>query len=653
MSDNWLEERVKGNIQALQNLYPELAPHLDISALDFDRLVAHDDGDWNLKKSDGSLLYQQGAQKDAPLQVNALVQRLGTNRILLNPPHVSGFEDDPRCQKFMETFLGHVSAGGVQFFSDRCDNSAVSVVSYGCGLAEHLEPMMDRFEVQSLSVVEPNVEFFQYSLVTFDWAGFLQRTLARHRKVHLVIGQPRHKGLGMLRTYLQENWGTFADGTVFFKLYNDEELDGFVTDFVAQHVPHLCSGFGFLDDELAMIRNSVGNLQGHKRVSILRDNRTANDVPFFIVGSGPSIDQTIEYVKQHSGQAVVLSCGTAIELLLKNGIKPDFHIELENVPEVYDALSRCNEKHSIADIHLIASNTIDPRVSTLFKKTSYFIRDGVVSYSFFALNPGTFINTPANAFPLVSNTAMSVARVLGGRKMYFFGVDMGTKDTSQHHSKHSAYTRGELDYPFQNDIEREGNFGGKVYCNQYYVMSISIKEIEIAATKGQIKYYNCSDGAKVIGMEPMQAKDIQLNPLAMRKGQVVRELTKHFDVYTEKKFLERWENAGHLDRLNRFEEMILAHFDKSTDSYVDLMKLMITLMKVLTAPSILERSIEQSIFKSAMAHPVVVAYYYMVRIGDPAQREFYAKEAKQALRSQFETSVAELRGVYEELGLEQ
>ena len=60
-----------------------------------------------------------------------------------------------------------------------------------------------------------------------------------------------------------------------------------------------------------LIRNEFKLLDDHPRLE--------KNLPAFIVGSGPSLDQSIAAIKRLQGQAIVFSCGTGLLPLLRNG----------------------------------------------------------------------------------------------------------------------------------------------------------------------------------------------------------------------------------------------------------------------------------------------------------------------------------------------
>ena len=69
-----------------------------------------------------------------------------------------------------------------------------------------------------------------------------------------------------------------------------------------------------------------------------------------------------------------------MKVLLNHKITPDFHVEIENVPAVVDyVLEPLSKNFDFSNTYLLASNTVDPRVSNYFKNIITSLR---INYNF-------------------------------------------------------------------------------------------------------------------------------------------------------------------------------------------------------------------------------------------------------------------------------
>jgi hypothetical protein len=215
---------------------------------------------------------------------------------------------------------------------------------------------------------------------------------------------------------------------------------------------------------------------------------------------------------------LVISCGTGLGLLLRNGIKPDVHCELENVEAPADLIEMYRGRYDLSGILLFASTTVDHRLAGLFDRAVLFFRPGLASERLFGAGPD---QTLANVTPLVSNLGLCAARVLGASSIYLVGIDLGTKDLARHHSQDSPYMTGMWQFTCPLPIKAPGNFGGEVFTEPEYLMSRHTKELEIAHNGGGRRYFNCSDGVAISGAQALAPADIALPEPARAKSDII------------------------------------------------------------------------------------------------------------------------------------
>jgi hypothetical protein len=118
--------------------------------------------------------------------------------------------------------------------------------------------------------------------------------------------------------------------------------------------------------------------------------------------------------------------------------------------------------------------------------------------------------------------ALRMALLGAFREVYLFGVDLGTRDPSAHHSKEAIYNRNADWQPAEDNpviamtIELPGNFGGKSYTNQILHWARMMMGQTIA-TFSTAKIFNCSDGASIPGTFPKLAQTIRVPDKPARK----------------------------------------------------------------------------------------------------------------------------------------
>ena len=615
------------NLAYLKQAYPKIAAELSRCQVDPDRLVAVGEDDWDLMRIDGSYLYGCGAKAFAAAQAERFWADVEPSRLSQSPP--VDLSTDRLANDCVTGCLRLAVDEGVQFFGRRCDNSAATIVVYGVGLGQHLTDLVSRSECDSVLLIEPEADLFYFSLFTFDWRVFVETVRGRGGDVGILLSWPPGDAAFTIMSWLNNRYPSLIDGTLFYMHYESDALSSTDREFRTKYAAQAALGWGFVEDELKMIENSVRNLREFEGY-LFRKGAPATDVPAFIVGSGPSFDQSVETIKEFRDRALLISCGTALETLLAHGITPDIHTALENVPEAYDVLARCAKSHDIRGIVMIGSTTIDPRIPSLFDTMILVNRGGVSSFPLFFLGDDTILR---NITPMVSNLALAFAREAGCRRIFLFGIDLGTRDTAAHHSKESPYMRGQLEYRFKNIYDLEGNFGGSVRANYVYVWSKSVMEEEIAKFGQDVDFFNCSDGARIEGTVPLRPDEVRIEVNPGARDRFKETLLAHFSRFDRATFERQWKRANLQQSVDDFRDRLLGPFDEHDDGYVSTMRLLRRLTSLVSTPDPWTRTAEEMLFRGTLCLSMGCLYFYLARTGTMRDRNLMSALASEALRS--------------------
>ena len=278
-----------------------------------------------------------------------------------------------------------------------------------------------------------------------------------------------------------------------------------------------------------------------------------------IVGAGPSLDESVETLHRIRDRVVLFSAGTALRPLLRHGLTPDFHCELENGPQVHEVISEARKHGDLAPICFIGSATVDPRVAPMFGETILFFRDSV--------SPTCILRgerAPVNgAAPTCVNTAMATGVALGFNEFVLFGADCGTRPGMPDHAEGTIYRDIEkwqqyLAERARYPLEVEGNFGGIAVTNWVYDASRRMLAELIAAYR--VNVVNCSDGALIPGATPRVPEALEIDGPVIEHRRVLAELTRGMERFGPSEIL----------RGRRLEELR----DRARTMYGDLRRLL-------------------------------------------------------------------------------
>jgi hypothetical protein len=159
------------------------------------------------------------------------------------------------------------------------------------------------------------------------------------------------------------------------------------------------------------------------------------DVPFILIGAGPSLDESIDFLKKVQDKAIIVASNSPYRKLINSGIRPHLvvtadpmkptlagfqNVKLDHVPLAcpFSAYPEIVERFSG---RIISWSTLNPIADFVKKRTGR--------------PPGTKILEQGT----VSGCVLDLSRLLGCSKVLFVGQDMSVRDDGQYYTADSAY----------------------------------------------------------------------------------------------------------------------------------------------------------------------------------------------------------------------
>ncbi len=569
-------------------------------------LVEEGDG-WSNVRFSGQLLYEPTAAEHIEKQLKDF--STAPQRLLFAPIQPANF--DRYAANFLHDFISRLNSEEIEFHVSINSEKAYYAFSFGFGLGAHIHDLVEKTNCQALIIVEPNMEFIAQSLEVFDWPALHEVMDERGGHLNLIISDNEEIIYGRIRVDIRILNACSLDGAMFFNHYHNE-LFVRMQERIKSNTNIILAGLGFYFDETVMIANTYENLRTGKARMVQFPENAFRKYPVFIVASGPSLDKDIEWLKDNKENAVIFSCGSANMPLLKAGIVPDFQVEIENIPELYD-LMRDTAKHlDISKTHLLTSTTVDARVPGFYDETSYYFRPALASFPLFAGEEDAPLH---NGSPTVTNAALALVQNFGFREIYLFGVDMGSKVKGLKHSRSAWQNSDEgCEVDIQFNLPVRGNFGGTVYT--YADMNWTRDEMELALKhfhRGRF-YYNCSDGAYIKGALAKHAHSVKFAKHDKPKSVEVRNIVKAFEPYSKNDFDAKWNDADMREKFSRYFDRLFACLDDPEDIAS---KRALTKINKIFMPT-LEKNRDQlglaMTFRGTLWQAMIGSEYYMNRI---------------------------------------
>ncbi len=389
-------------------------------------------------------------------------------------------------------------------------NFLPATIIYGMLAGKHIDILIEKYEFQSLLIYEPNPEFFLISLNYIDL-----------EKIYSKLGERFFIQIGgklsaeVIQKFLNERIVTSSFIQLELKSYNHPLIEDAKKKFEEYEAAKI-RGWGTYEDEMKGIKNHQKNINKYPLLA-----KSLNlDIPFCIVANGKSLEKNIDFIKKNQNSMIIISVGTALRPLMKEGITSDFHIEQERIDLLIDALKDILPKYNGI---FIGANVVNPKIFEMAKNPYMYTREGFTFESFY---PRALIFSS----PIVGNTGVSFAANFT-KEIYLCGMDLGFRLGEKKHSKNSFYDSKE---DIQKDgIKIKGNFSNDIYTDSLLLSSKMAIERLIKAKN--LKIYNLSDGAYIENSIPLKDKTL---PKIDKKNYIKEILT----AFTTQEFYEKEPN---------------------------------------------------------------------------------------------------------------
>ncbi|MFT6269880.1 MAG: hypothetical protein ACJAVV_002707, partial [Alphaproteobacteria bacterium] len=399
------------------------------------------------------------------------------------------------------------------------------LMMFGLGSGYMLDALYSKHNIQNLILCEPNPDFFYASLHAIDWAPIFKQVNEGEYKLYINIGESSSLLFKDLMSQFLVLGPHLLNETFIAQAYHNPMLHQVMCEVRLQLKVIFAMGENFdhvaygIAHTVKALQNKIPALRYQPSQYLQHANK---QTPIFLVGNGPSLDESIDIIKEYRDEVIVVSCGTALQALYKNGITPDFHGEVEQNRANFDWASRINDREYLKRITLLSVNGIHPDTSSLYKNVLMAFKSGESStHSVLAMFPPNSYHCLGHAYPTVTNMTMSFFLSMGFEQLYLVGVDLGFADQSKHHSSASGYyENGKQIYDYRSvhaaDLRVKGNRQDWVFTKTEFNISRMIieqllQEERLQKTgdkKHNIDCFNLSDGVFIEGTLPLDPESV-------------------------------------------------------------------------------------------------------------------------------------------------
>ena len=402
-----------------------------------------------------------------------------------------------------------------------------SLIVFGLGSGLFLEELYSRTSAKDIIIVEKNIAHFEAAFKAFSWQGIVNLLTKRKGQIYFCFLDNYLDFISVYQEIIRKKHFGLIEGSYVYMHYED---DFFIKalELLFKRQEDILSYNGWVDDELQHLKNITSNLNQHTTVKkqYLWDNTTKIsdiNIPVAIIGSGPRLEKTITVLKEVKSHILIVSCGTSLKPLLDNDIEPDFHCEIENIPQLNEFLELVSKTHDISNITLLAADTVTG-IYTYFNQAIHFYRDAGGIHQLVNTKKHTVKSSGWSS----SVAATAFFSMLGFKDIIFFGQDLSLGEDESHHIAGTYYDAvsalGSGSANKSNMIPIKSNIPSKeVITNSAWLFHKNGFENAINQYKGKVTFYNTGSGASIEGCIYLDNRQI-LNLIHLKIGHSKREI---------------------------------------------------------------------------------------------------------------------------------
>ncbi|WP_434952530.1 motility associated factor glycosyltransferase family protein [Shewanella sp. HL-SH4] len=325
-----------------------------------------------------------------------------------------------------------------------------------------------------------------------------------------------------------------------------------------------------------------------------------SDKSCIVLGGGPSLDDSIDWIKANSQQLVVIAASRVMGKLAKLNIKADIVVSVDPQSHSFDVNKEFMElEHNAL---LINSYHVAPQIMGQWR--------GAALYTGTRLpwNNDSDADNIKSVGPTVTNSAIEIATEMGFKQVLLCGVDFC------HSQKGVTHTQGTYGASLGPNIgvmlEWVETYSGEMAETPIQLMhAIESLQASVACQKNTT-YINLSkDAAKVKGVRYQACHDIKLKPITDKQRKMLKPETYQISTQEKLKYL-----SDTLDALTTTQDKLLQLNVLVSEALVLNNKIEKSQKKPQAIPALAEKidNIERSINKKfiSLAHLIKFYGYY-------------------------------------------
>ncbi|AIQ65878.1 hypothetical protein PSTEL_24980 [Paenibacillus stellifer] len=295
--------------------------------------------------------------------------------------------------------------------------SSGHVLLFGIGLGYFLEALLELSEVVQVYVCEPSIIVFNQMIRTRD----ISKMFSDSRIKLVAVGENPlflKQIANQISTYLVSNRLVTAIPPIYKRLFMQtfEDLSNDLKDSMIDQIGNLQTYTTFQNLWITNVLKNMRHTIISSSVNLLENAWEGSKA--IVVGSGPSLQEDISYLKQLKDKCLIIAAGSSIQALQYNGIQPHLVVSMDGgEPNL-----RVFENIDTSQVPLLFIPQINSDILEIYKGEmvfALFTRDLISNYLWSNHSIPKFLNTST-----VTGTAIQAARYMGATEIILMGQDL-------------------------------------------------------------------------------------------------------------------------------------------------------------------------------------------------------------------------------------
>ena len=221
-------------------------------------------------------------------------------------------------------------------------------------------------------------------------------------------------------------------------------------------------------------------------VSVL--NNLLKGMPIVLIAAGPSLDESLEFLKSIKDRSILICVNTAFRALFKAGIKPHFTIAADPRDSTYNGYLDCDTE----GVYLIAPHLVNPKVASQFNNSVFTWSNHNILINYFRKNLNLAPQSEIGEYGTVSASIISLAELWRSKKVCFVGLDLAMTLDGKTHTKESFYAdQGYFDFNESGCTKLPGNTLNEVLVDEKLDIYLKLFE-SLIENSNDLEFINTS-----------------------------------------------------------------------------------------------------------------------------------------------------------------